>query len=197
LAKASRNPENVLYFVTGNAGKFAEISAHIPNLRQLKLPLDEIQSLDPQTVIAHKLEQAAKLHDGAFIVEDTSLSFNCLRGLPGPFITWFETSIGLDGLAQLVERYDDHTATATTTIGYRDTDGGNFYFNGSISGTITPPAGQGFGWDPIFVPDGYDAPFGVLGKEVKNKISMRALATQKLSGYLKSVSLSTTRPPAV
>jgi inosine triphosphate pyrophosphatase len=195
LAKPTLKPENILYFITGNAGKFTEISALIPNVRQLKLQLDEIQSLDPQVVIARKLEQAAKIQEGSFIVEDTSLSFNCLRGLPGPFITWFEATIGIDGLAALAGRYDDHRATAITTIGYRDHHGSTYYFKGSISGTIVPPAGTGFGWDPIFMPDGYDASFGVLGKVVKNKISMRALATQKLASHLKSVSLSTTRPP--
>jgi inosine/xanthosine triphosphate pyrophosphatase family protein len=66
----------MLYFITGNAGKFTEIAAIVPGLHQLKLDLDEIQSLDPKVVIEHKLKQAAAQHDGEFIVEDTSLSLD-------------------------------------------------------------------------------------------------------------------------
>src|SRR4051794_13711802 len=104
-----------LYFITGNANKFREISAQIPELKQLALDLDEIQSLDPQAVIAHKLDQAAAHPDapagGQFIVEDTSLSLDALGGLPGTYIKWFQQAIGLAGISELAAKYPDQSAT--------------------------------------------------------------------------------------
>jgi len=180
----------MLYFVTGSAGKFHEFQAQIPKLKQLKLDLDEIQSLDPRIVIEHKLEQAATLHDGALIVEDTSLSMDALRGLPGTFIKWFIETLDVGGIAELVAPYDDHRATARTVIGYRNEKGERHFFEGVAHGTIAEsPRGSGFGWDAIFIPEGYDKTFGELGPEIKQKISMRRHAIDALMKFL-----STTTP---
>src|SRR5438874_11099226 len=97
----------MLYFITGNANKFREIKTFIPETEQLNLDLDEIQSLDPQAVIEHKLNQAAAHHDGEFIVEDTSLTIDAMNGLPGTMIKWFQKSLGLEGIAKLAATYPD------------------------------------------------------------------------------------------
>jgi XTP/dITP diphosphohydrolase len=55
---------------------------------------------------------------------------------------------------------------------------------GSIA--TAPRGDKGFGYDPVFVPEGYDEPFAVLGEEVKNQISHRAIATRKLIDFLHS-----------
>ena len=62
-------------------------------------------------------------------------------------------------------------------------------FEGIINGEITyaQSGAEGFGYDPIFRPDGYDKTFAELGMDIKNRISHRALATQKLAEYLKSL----------
>lgn len=92
--------------------------------------------------------------------------------------------LGLKGIADLVYRYDDHRATARTTLGCRDAKGDNHYFVGELSGTIVPPQGEGFGWDAIFMPDGYDKTFGELGHDIKIGISMRTIAARKLAAHL-------------
>jgi inosine triphosphate pyrophosphatase len=174
-----------LYFVTGNQNKFAELKALIPDLERLHLDLDEIQSLDPKAVIEHKLAQAAKQHDGAFIVEDTAVGLACLKGLPGTLAKWFGDTLGPDGSADLVLRYDDHTATVLTTIGYRDEKGSIHYFTGEYSGQIVRPRGtNGFGFDPIFVADGQTRTNAELSAEEKNAISARGLAARKLADHL-------------
>ena len=176
-----------LYFVTGNAGKFREIQAILPDIEQLDLDLDEIQSLDPQAVIEHKLAQAAARHDGQFIVEDTTLTFRCLGQLPGTYIKHFEKSLGMAGVVDLAQRYDDHSAIGGVTIGYRDKEGQSHYFKGEIDGTIVSPRGDnGFGWDPIFVPDGYQMTFSEMTTDQKSKLSMRALAARKLAAHLQA-----------
>lgn len=175
----------MIYFVTGNPGKVGEFKTLIPEIQQLELDLDEIQSLDPKVVIQHKLEQAARHHSGALIVEDTNLSIDCLGGLPGTFIRWFEKAVGLEGIAKMATTYPDRSATARATIGYRDQKGDSRYFVGEIRGTVVTPRGTaGFGWDSIFVPDGYQQTFAELGPEIKNRISMRRRAIERLKTFL-------------
>jgi inosine triphosphate pyrophosphatase len=177
----------MLYFITGNAGKFREISAVVPTLEQLKLDLDEIQSLDPKVVIEHKLNQAAAQHNGEFIVEDTSLIFSCLNnGLPGTLIKWFVKTLGNEGMADLVSRYSDQSVIARCTIGYRDETGETHYFTGEVKGKIVAPRGtvSVFGWNSIFEYNGQT--FAEMTIEEKNRVSMRGLAAQKLAAFLEA-----------
>jgi inosine triphosphate pyrophosphatase len=178
----------MLYFITGSAGKFRELSSFIPELKQLKLDLDEIQSLDPHVVITHKLDQAARQHTGGgqFIVEDTSLSLDALSGqLPGTYIKWFQEAIGLQGIGELAAKYPDQSATARTVIGLRDEAGESHFFTGEIRGRVVLPRhAGGFGWDDIFVPEGYDQTFSELGPSKKGEISMRRRAAEQLKSYL-------------
>ncbi len=177
-----------LYFVTGNAGKFREIKAILPDIEQLDLDLDEIQSLNPQAVIEHKLAQAAAHHDGEFIVEDTSVIYNCLNGLPGTLNKWFMQQLGVEGLADLVHRYDDHSAVARAAIGYRDSAGQDHYFVGEVKGTIVKPRGtvETFGWNPIFQPDGETRTFAEMTIAEKNALSMRGMAARQLAAHLQA-----------
>jgi non-canonical purine NTP pyrophosphatase (RdgB/HAM1 family) len=173
----------VLYFITGNEGKFRDLSTMIAGLEQLKLDLDEIQSLDPQVVIEHKLDQAAAQHDGEFLVEDTSLTIDAMKGLPGTYIKWFEQALGLTGIAELAAPHP--AATALTVIGFRDEAGESHFFSGELNGQIVRPRGAGgFGWDAIFVPEGYDQTFSELGPTKKATMSPRRRAAEKLKAHL-------------
>jgi non-canonical purine NTP pyrophosphatase (RdgB/HAM1 family) len=173
-------------FITGNANKFFEIQAILPETEQLDIDLPEIQSLDPQEIIEFKLKAALEhLPEGHIIVEDTSLYLSGLNGLPGPLIKWFMKALGRDGLAKLVLATGNNRAEAKTIIGYANESGEIKYFEGSISGQIVMPLGEtSFGWDPIFMPDGHDVTFAEMGREEKNKISMRRQAAQKLKDFL-------------
>lgn len=174
-----------LYFVTTNAGKFRELQAILPKLEQLPLELDEIQSLDPQVVIEHKLTQAALQHEGEYLVEDTSLIFHCLNQLPGTFIKWFVGAVGLAGLVELVSHYPDHSATARITIGYRDSAGSAHFFSSTTTGKIVSPRGMGgFGWDAIFLADGQTKTNAEQTLAEKNTFSARAEAARKLVKHL-------------
>lgn len=173
-------------FVTNNEGKFREINALVPGLKQLSLELDEIQSLDPRVVIEYKLAQAAVHHTGPLIVEDTSLELTCLKGLPGTYIKWFEQKLSLAGIAGLAFKFEDRSAVARTTIGYRDASGETHFFTGELRGEIVAPIGEGgFGWDAIFRAEGQDVTNAQLTMEQKNRISMRQAAARKFSVYLK------------
>ncbi len=172
------------YFITGNKNKFSEVQAVFPNVKQLKVNLDEIQDFDARKIIEHKLLEATKKHKGEFIVEDTSLYMESMNGLPGPLIKWFLDRIGNDGLYQIADNNSNNKAVAKTIIGYYKR-GKIHYFEGVVEGTIVRPRVKTtFGWDAIFVPDGYDITYGEMSREDKNAISMRRLALEKFREYL-------------
>lgn len=176
-----------LYFITGSKNKFAEVQAYIPSVEQLEINLPEIQSLDPHEILRAKLEEARKHHGGEYMVEDTSLYFDGMNGLPGPFIKWFVEALSVGGLASLAEKYGSG-ATAKTLIGYADEKGEVEFFEGELPGTIVQPrnGSTAFGWDDIFVPNGETKAFSEMSSEEKNAISMRGKAAQKLKLYLDS-----------
>lgn len=177
----------MLKFITGNPGKFKEIQSLIPDIEQLDLNLDEIQALDPQQVIAHKLQQALSQQAGPFLVEDTSLVLDRWQGLPGPLIKWFLKALGNDGFWQLAQAQPDTTATATTCLGYADAEGKLSFFEGTIKGKLVAPRGdRGFGWDSLFQPAGSDRTFAEMSLEEKHQFSMRKLAVVKLQAFLSS-----------
>ena len=173
-------------FITGNAGKFEEAKEILPTLERLEIDLPEIQSIDSKEVIRAKLAEAFKHHSGPFIVEDVSLIFECLNGLPGPLIKWFLKTIGNDGMYGLVKNAGDNRAKVTCSIGYAKDAKNIQFFEGSISGKIVKPSGTGFGWDPIFQPDGHDKTYGDMNAEEKNAISMRKIAIEKLKDFLQN-----------
>ena len=189
-----------LYFITGNKNKFLEIKSMIPELEQLELDLDEIQETDAKKIIEHKMKEALKHHQDSFIIEDTSLYIKSLNNLPGPLIKWFMQKLGNEGIWRISDTskfgkekmneigkdLEDNGAEAKTIIGYANSKGDIQFFEGSITGKIVKPSGPtNFGWDPIFMPDGYSKTFQEMTKEEKNKISMRRLAVEKLKEYFK------------
>ncbi|NCO43950.1 non-canonical purine NTP pyrophosphatase [Candidatus Berkelbacteria bacterium] len=177
--------ENKLYFITGNINKFKEVKAMIPDVEQLDIDLVEIQELDEHKVIEHKLLEAMSHHDGKFIVEDTSLYLDCLHGLPGPYIKWFLQTIGNDGLVDITKKFNNNRAYVKVIFGCARDSKTIKYFKGEVKGRIVPVrVKSGFGWDDIFVPSGYTQTYAQMGKEEKNKISMRTIALTKLKEFL-------------
>jgi len=174
-----------LYFITGNEGKFNDSKKFFPNIQQLDIDLPEIQGIDSKKIIKEKIKGAFEHVEGEFIVEDTSLSFDCLNGLPGPLIKWFEKSLGNEGLVEIVEKLGNNRAEAKITLGYARNRDEIHYFDGSIKGKIVPPRGEhGFGWDPIFEPEGYSKTLADMTREEKNLMSMRKIAMEKLKRFL-------------
>lgn len=173
-----------LYFITGNKNKFDEVKAVLPDVEQVDIDLPEIQSINSQEVIQAKLEVAFSKQEGTFIVEDNSLTLSGMKGLPGPLIKWFLKTIGNEGLVKLTTIFGDD-AEAKVVIGYAKNLLEIEYFEGIIKGKIVEPKGEnGFGWDPVFLPEGYSKTFGEMDLEEKNEYSMRRLAVEKLKDYL-------------
>ena len=187
---SSKKPSSMpLFFVTGSKNKLEEKRSAIPEVEQLDIDLPEIQQIDAQEIIKAKLIEAAKHQEGELIVEDTSLYFDALNGLPGPLIKWFMKTIGNDGLANIAAKLANTEAQAKTIIGYTNGRGEYHFFEGVIEGKIVPPQGEtNFGWDPIFMPNDHSKTFAEISADEKNAISMRKVAATKLKEFL-----STTR----
>jgi len=170
-----------LYFITGNKNKLEEVQSIFPEIEGIDIDLPEIQSLDAQEVIREKLRAAQEKHIGEFIVEDTSLYISGLHGLPGPLIKWFMDSIGNNGIAKMAAAFNSQSAEAKTIIGHAKEDGSVNFYEGVVKGKIVIPKGESeFGWDPIFMPDGYTQTFAEMTREEKVNISMRRIAFEKL-----------------
>ena len=176
---------NGLTFITGNADKAAYLAHHLGiALRHTKLDLPEIQELELQAVVRAKALEAYARLGVPVLVEDTSLVFPALGGLPGPFIKWFEQSLGLEGICRLLDG-KDRLAVATSMFGLCQ-DGEVELFAGSVPGTISQhPLGEsGFGWDSVFIVEGQTKTWGELGPEGKHANNMRRKALDLLAARL-------------
>ena len=174
-----------IFFITGNKDKLREVRELLPDIQGIDLDLTEIQETDARKIITAKLAEAQKGHAGTFIVEDTSLYLDAMNGLPGPLVKWFVKSVGIDGIYKLTEAFQSTRATARTLVGYVAENGSVHFFEGAISGALVPPRGaDGFGWDAIFQPDGYEKTFAEMTAAEKNQFSMRRLAIEDLRRHL-------------
>lgn len=176
-----------IVFITGNAAKAEQVSWHLEYpVSHHKLDLIEIQSLDLDKVVRHKAAEAYKQLNQPVLVEDTSLTFSALGKLPGPLIKWFLEELGNDGLCRLLNAYPNRSAIAQVSFGYHD---GKLVklFRGKVVGHIalSPRGNEGFGWDPIFIPQGHQKTWGEMSKEEQQETSMRRIALKKLEAYLK------------
>jgi inosine triphosphate pyrophosphatase len=164
---------------------FSDSLSRFPlELDNAKIDLPELQG-EPEEVAIEKAKLAAKEVNGPVLIEDTSLCFNALGGLPGVYIKWFVEKLGNDGLSKLLEGFEDKTAYSQCIFTYCEGPGKEpITFVGRCNGKIVKPRGPtGFGWDPVFEPEGYDKTFAELDKEVKNKISHRYRSLMKVLKY--------------
>ncbi|KAG2427656.1 hypothetical protein HXX76_012305 [Chlamydomonas incerta] len=183
-----------IHFATGNKKKLEEVNAILAAGAELpfevvaaKLDLPELQG-EPEEISKEKCRMAAKMVGGAVMVEDTSLCFNALHGLPGPYIKWFLEKLGHDGLNRMLAGFEDKSAYAQCIFSYTpgpDTE--PIVFVGRTEGRIVQARGPtDFGWDPVFLPDGFNETYAEMDKTTKNTISHRYRSLDKLRAYLMS-----------
>ena len=171
--------------VTGNPAKLAEARRLFPRLEAEELDLPEIQSLDLESVLRAKAHEAHGRLDRPVIVEETGLELPSLNGFPGPLVKWMLESIGAEGIARLVSTEGDPRATARCALMFYDGIR-EVLAEGTTSGVLVlPPRGDsGFGWDPVFEPDGSNRTYGELSAEEKDAISHRGHAWRALEQAL-------------
>ena len=188
----------VITFVTGNKKKLEEVRAILESskdtfpfkLVNCELDLPELQG-EPEFVASEKCKLARKEIEGLVLVEDTSLCFNALSGLPGVYIKWFLKKTGHTGLNNLLHAYEDKSAYAQCIFALSvGPDEEPLTFVGRTNGTIVPARGPtDFGWDPIFQPnemaDGKTKQtYAEMDKSFKNSISHRGRALALLQDHV-------------
>ena len=139
-------------FITGNKKKLEEVLAILGDslpfaLESAKLDLPELQG-EPVEVSIEKCRLASLQVEGPVMVEDTSLCFNALNGLPGVYIKWFLEKTGHEGLNNIIAAYPDKSAYAQCIFSFCPGRGKEpIAFVGRTDGTIVPARGPlDFGW---------------------------------------------------
>ena len=150
----------------------------------------EIQALDVAEVAAEKALRAygaLGAPDHPVLVEDSGLVVEAWNGLPGALTKWFISSVGNEGILRMLSG-PDRSARAVCAVAVADADGRVRVFRGEVAGTLAPePRGAGgFGWDPIFIPEGSELTYAQMG-DAKNEDSHRTRALRAARGWLEEV----------
>ncbi len=174
-------------FITGNQNKADYLARYLGYpVDHVKLDLDEIQSLDLKEIVEHKVLQAYEKVQKPVVVEDVSLEFVALGKLPGPFIKFFLEEMSFEMLCSLLDG-KSRKAVARCVFGYFD---GNEMklFESSMEGEIaeTPSGENGFGWDKIFIPQGYGVTRASLNEEDDKKTYLGIKPFAELKAFLES-----------
>lgn len=194
-----------IVFATNNKNKLAEIremlgdKIEVMSLADINCHEDIPETSD--TLEGNALQKAHYVYDKygmSCFADDTGLEVDALGGEPGVYSARYAGGDGHDSeanMAKLMDKLgdnDNRKARFRTVIALITGNGEDDVklFEGVAEGDIIREkrGGEGFGYDPIFRPEGYDKTFAELGHEIKNKISHRAKAVQKLVEYLKQAS---------
>ena len=172
--------------VTGNAGKIAEARLAVgTDLEAVEVDLPEVQSLDYHEVLLAKAEEAWRRVGRPLVVEEAGLDLAALNGFPGPLVKWMLEAVAPEGLARTAAALRDVRAVARCFLFYKDGDR-EVIAEGRTEGTLVLPGrgAHGFGWDPVFLPDGSDLTFAELTGAGKGAVSHRGKAWRALAERL-------------
>jgi XTP/dITP diphosphohydrolase len=168
--------------VTGNLGKIAEARLALgSDVETVLADLPEIQSLDYLEVVRAKADEAWRQVGRPLIVEEAGLDLAALNGFPGPLVKWMLKAVGTEGLARTADALGDVRATARCFLFYKDGDQ-ELIAEGTTDGTLTLPGRgtHGFGWDPVFLPEGGTHTFAELTGHEKDAVSHRGKAWREM-----------------
>lgn len=173
-------------FITGNPVKAETLGRLLGYpVSHRRLDLVEIQSLDLREVVASKAREAYRAVQAPVLIEDSTLVFEAMGRLPGTLIKWFEHELGLEGLCRLADGYSSRAATGQVLYGLFDGATLETFYGETRGQVADHPRGEnGFGWDPIFIPDGYTRTRGEMTQQEQQECSMRKAALAKLQAFL-------------
>jgi len=190
-----------LIFATGNRHKADEVQNFLGEgfalccLKEVGITEDIPEEAD--TLEGNALCKARYVYEKtgkACFADDTGLEVDALGGAPGIHTARYagegkSSEANIDLLLKNLEGKKVRTARFRTVIAYIDPDGGVHCFEGVVEGSITTQRSkgvEGFGYDPVFMPEGYDKTFAQIPLDEKNRISHRGRAMREFLDYLNS-----------
>ena len=184
-------------FATNNAHKLEEVTAILGDKIEL-LSMKDIHCHADIPETADTLEGNALLkaryifenYNMDCFADDTGLEVEALNGAPGVYSARYagdahNSEANMRKLVQDMEGIENRKAQFRTVFALI-INGKEHLFEGIVKGEITKHrcGSSGFGYDPVFIPEGYTQTYAEMGNTLKNKISHRALATNKLCNFL-------------
>ena len=180
-----------LFFLTGNSHKFEEVKKFIETsgldsiISQMNVPLVEIQSDFIEEVATHKVQSVINSIEGNYFVEDAGFFVDELKEFPGVFSSYVQEMIGNEGILKLMNGVKERNASFRSVIALK-LEEKIYTFHGRVNGTVSHKimGKKGFGYDPIFIPDGLDKTFAEISMEEKNSRSHRINALRNMCDFL-------------
>lgn len=193
-------------FATHNLNKLEEVRAMVKASKLLNVEVKGLTDIGFHDEIAEtantlegnaalKAETIAAKSGKTVFADDTGLEVDCLHGAPGVFSARYagpkkSSASNIEKLLEEMEGCADRKARFRTVIALASPQEETRFFEGRVEGQILeyPTGDQGFGYDPVFRPDGYEVSFAEMNPGDKNKISHRARAFQGLieTGFRRS-----------
>ena len=171
-------------FASSNKNKYHEVKKILNtfgiNIGFFKCDFIEIQSAILENIARKKVFDAFSKCKKPVIIEDDGIFIESLKGFPGPYSSYAFSTIGNKGILKLVN--SNRKATFRSIIAYCDSRHETILFNGKVNGEISKNSrGKGWGYDPIFIPNGKTQTFAELTD--KNSMSHRYKALRKFSSW--------------
>lgn len=189
LVLATRNPHKTREFSEILGPEFnvsdLKIAQHIPAVEETGSTFEENAVL--------KAVAASRAIAGFVVADDSGLEVDALNGAPGVRSARYagEHATGIENVAKLLREMQDaekRTARFCCVIAIARNGEVLATFRGFVAGTIvaSPRGNEGFGYDPVFIPEGFGQTFAELGERTKNQLSHRAAAIAQLRRYLRN-----------
>jgi XTP/dITP diphosphohydrolase len=181
-----------LWFITSNQGKFQEASRKLADIQiqvvQKNLGYPELQANSLEDVARFGVDFLQEKVDQAFFLEDAGLFIESLQEFPGVYSSYVYHTIGLQGILDLMKEKPktERKACFRSVIAYREPGQSPRFFCGECLGWITSAkrGSHGFGYDPIFIPQGEMRTFAEMQTEEKNQYSHRGRSLSQLCSFL-------------
>ena len=181
-----------IILVTQNKHKLAELT---PLFEEYGIPFEttslekfEIRSSNVEEIAGVAARHAFMTLGRAVVLDDTGFFVSALKDFPGAYAAFVLKAIGYEGILKLLDGIEDRSARFVTAVGFCD---GTYLetFVGEMHGTISEQASgsEGFGYDPIFIPDGFTRTYAELSFTEKISISHRTRAFRKFLDWGTSI----------
>lgn len=179
-----------VHFATSNDWKYKEARGEFGDagleLGRIDLQLLEVQDGGHEEIALTSARDAYEKEEKPLFVEDAGLHIEELNGFPGEFSSYVFETIGLDGILKLMENVKKRKANFISVVAYKDSEQEKV-FKSVCPGSITrqPQGKEGFGYDPIFKPEGHDKTFAE-DYSLKKRLSHRVKVIDKIINWFKN-----------